>query len=358
MNCIPIIVLNWNGLDDTLECMECVFNQTYPNYHVFLADNASSGDDFEVLTHKFGSNPKVTLIQNDENLGFTLAHNEIFKNYILNNTLYIYVALLNNDTAADPNWLQALYNSAIDNKADIVASKMINYFERDKMDNAGHRMINTGEIVAIGSGKNINEYQTNNWNMGACAGATLYSVEMLREIGIFDEYFKTGYEDAEIGVRANILGYTSIFEPKAVVYHKVSASIRKVVDYEYLLKIQTSVYYSYIKLMPLGVILLNLPSILFKYFAILVIDIVFWRKMFLKILFASAHNVFVKERKFMLASRRAFLSKHKPISAWKITRKQEFFLWFDIKRFVKDVLLKKKPLLQKEIDKKNKEQVS
>ncbi len=349
---IPVIILNWNGIEDTIECMEALLGQTYKPIHIYIVDNASKGDDANIIREKWGHLDNVTLVFNDKNLGFTLAHNEIFRDYILPNKAYKYVALLNNDTSANPDWLKQLFLTAERESATIVASKMINYFDRKKMDNAGHRMINTAEIVSIGHNEPIELYDKPFVNMGACAGATLYAVDMLRDIGIFDEYFLTGYEDAELGVRANILGYKSIYEPKAIVFHKVSASIRKIVDYNYLLKIQTSVYYSYLKLMPVGVLLINLPSFLFKYLAILIIDIVFLRIMFLKILFHAAYNVFVKERKFIWQQRRAFLGNHKPISSWKIIRKQEFFLWFDFKRFVNDVLLKKKPLLQKAIDEK------
>jgi len=167
-------------------------------------------------------------------------------------------------------------------------------------------------------------------------------VPMLCDIGIFDEYFNTGYEDAELGMRANILGYKSIYAPSAIVYHKESQSVSKIMNYEYLLKIQLNIFYSYFKLMPAFSLWLNLPSLLFKYLSILIIDVIFIRPKFLKIMLHAMYRTLFTERKTILNARHNFQRKHRPISALKLQRKMEFFLWFDIKRFVKYVILRRK----------------
>jgi GT2 family glycosyltransferase len=51
---VSIIILNWNGLEDTIECLESLKRITYSNYGVILVDNASKGDDVKVLREKFG----------------------------------------------------------------------------------------------------------------------------------------------------------------------------------------------------------------------------------------------------------------------------------------------------------------
>ena len=351
---IPIIILNWNGLSDTLECVQSVFETADCDYEVILVDNGSEGDDFRLLSSIFGEEDRVTLMYFNENLGFTNAHNRVFDQLILTNTAYDYVALLNNDTIVDANWLRSLIDTAKRYDAHMVGSKMIKYFDRHKMDNAGHKMINTGEIIAIGVGKPIHLYNSVSENAGTCAGATLYSVEMLRDIGVFDDYFDTGYEDAEFGVRAKILGYKSVMDPNSIVYHKGSSSILKIVDFEYVLKIQSAVYYSYFKLMPRGVILINFPSFIIKYLAILLIDIVFMRWLFLKALFAALHKVFLLDIKKLIKSRSLFQSRKHIMSNYQIVRMQEFFLLFDLSRFVNDVILRKLPLVQKELKRKNK----
>ena len=82
---IPVIILNWNGLDDTIECLEALNKQTWSNFKVFLVDNASKTNDLEQLRQIWGNDPRFEFIQNSENLGFTLAHNEIFRHHIICN---------------------------------------------------------------------------------------------------------------------------------------------------------------------------------------------------------------------------------------------------------------------------------
>jgi len=339
---IPIIILNWNGIEDTLECMESIFAQTYTDYIVYLLDNGSEGDDVTILKGKYGTNPKVQLVLEPKNHGFTLGNNLILEEYILPNPDYEYVILLNNDTTVSDNWLENLLRSAQTHHADMIACKMVNYYDRKRMDNAGHKMLNTAEVIPLGYAESVEEWNTPHENMGACAGAALYSVPMLCDIGIFDEYFNTGYEDAELGIRANILGYRSIFEPTAIVYHKESQSVSKIMNYEYLLKIQLNIFYSYFKLMPMAALVINLPSLMFKYFSILIIDVLFIRPKFLKIMLHAMYRTLFTERKMILKARHTFHDKHKPISTLKLQQKMEFFLWFDIKRFVKYVILRRK----------------
>lgn len=335
---IPIIILNWNGLSDTLECMEALEQQTYSNWLAYLVDNGSSGNDAQVLQEKFGQHPKVKLVLNTENLGFTRGNNAVLRQLIQPENDYPYIALLNNDTKVSPQWLQELINAARQENAAIVSSKMINYFNPKQMDNAGHRMLNTGEILPVGHAELIEKHNKIVENMGACAGAALYSVPMLRKIGIFDEYFKTGYEDAEIGMRAFVTGHRAIFAPKAEILHKVSQSINKIRDYEYTLKIQMDIFYTYLKLFPLPVLLINFIPFVFKIGAVLLIDVVFGRWKFLRVMLDALYRTAVTDRKMILTERKKFMQQHQLISSWKILKKQEFFLWFDIKRFKKHII--------------------
>lgn len=339
--------MNWNGLRDTLECLDSLADQTHQNYHVYLVDNGSKGDDAQILRERFGENKKIQFIFNQENLGFTKGNNEVLRNHVLPDTTYKYVVLLNNDTALDKDWITELLRIAIHQNANIVASKMINYFDRSKMDNAGHQMLNTGEIIPIGNNEPIEDYATPFENLGACAGAALYDVDMLRKIGILDEYFSTGYEDAEIGVRANILGYKTMYAPDAIVYHKVSQSVAKIWNYEYVLQIQMNIYYSFFKLMPTVIILLNLPFLIFKFFVLLVINIVFWRPKFLKILFHSYYRIFTTEWSRIRQERNHFFKTQSPLNSWTIQRRLRFFLFFDIWRFWKYILMGKETIFEK-----------
>jgi len=338
-------VLNWNGLEDTLACIDSLAKQTYPDFEVYLADNGSEEGDVTALKERFSNSDNIHLRFNAANLGFTKAHNIIFEELL--KMEYKYIVTLNNDTVQEPDWLEKLVQFAETHQVDMVSSKMINYFDRAKMDNAGHLMLNTAEIIPYASGEPIENWTTSFQNVGPCAGAALYSTAMMRDIGVFDERFSTGYEDAEYGLRATILGYKSLFAPEAIVYHKVSASINKVMNYEYKLGIQENIFYTYYKLMPKSVQWLNFPSFLFKYSAIFFIDIVLGRKVFYKVMKDAWSRTLGVNQEAIQTSRKDFYSKHKPLNIFQIRRLQTFFLWFDIKRFWKFVVVGEKSFLER-----------
>ncbi|NNF02395.1 MAG: glycosyltransferase family 2 protein [Bacteroidia bacterium] len=266
---IPIVVVNWNGSADTVNCLNSIFNQSYSEYEVFLVDNGSEYDDVQILKDNYADDPRVNLILNSKNLGYTDAHNIILSQLLDSKDSYQYIFLLNNDTEIKENCLEELVRNVNETKADIVACKMLNYFDHSKIDSAGLMMINTGEILPTGSGDDADKFKERENVIGASGGAAFYSVEMLRSVGLFDSYFNTGYEDAELGLRATLAGCKVLFEPNAIVLHKVSTSIDQIRDFNYTVKIQTDVFYTCLKLLPFTVLCLNLPFVLIKYAGIL-----------------------------------------------------------------------------------------
>ena len=303
-------------------------------------DNLSTDGSPEILKKEYADHPKISLIFNQENIGFTKANNAIFKLVLNQKIPPTYIALLNNDTVVEPDWLNNLVSSAQKNDAAIVSSKMIDFYDRTRMDNAGHLMLNTGEILPIGHNELIEKYDKVFENIGACAGACLYTSSMLEKIGIFDEYFVTGYEDAEFGVRATMSGYKCIFEPSAVVYHKMGQSIKKVFNYRYAVEIQKKVLFTYLKLMPTASLIINLPFVLFRYLAIILVQIIFWRPIYIKIVFQSIKEVLVDDLKKVRIARKNFRQKQE-LSSLAITKKQTFFLTNNLKRFYHYFIQKK-----------------
>lgn len=338
---IPVIILNWNGINDTIKSVNSVLNQTYRNFKIFLADNNSDNCEGNSLKKLFIDNSKITFVKFENNYGFTKAHNLIFERYILNSN-YKYVVLLNNDAFADKAWLQTLVETTLKTEAHIISSKMIQYFDKYLMDNAGHLMLNTAEIVPIGYDSAITKHLKQKSNFGACGGACLYDVKMLKKIGVFDSNFTTGYEDAEFGARAIVCGYKSIYEPNAIVYHKGGQALKKVKNEAYHIQIQRNIFYSYFKLMPPLVILFNLPFFIVKYSLVLIIDVVFRRRKYFNRMWKAIKYTIFLDRKKILNARKQFQKDFNTISSFSIMRKMTFFLWFDIKRFYKYIILSAK----------------
>jgi len=332
LNITPIIIINWNGIQDTSECIESVFSLQNVNYHIHLIDNNSDNEEGNQLKNRYKANQNITCHLYDKNYGFTKAHIKIWEEILMYQS-YEYIALLNNDTVVDKHWLYSLMEAAKTYNAEVISSKMINYYNRSIMDNAGHFMLNTGEIMPIGHGKPIDNYNEFTENMGACAGACLYKKSMIEEIGFFDPYFSTGYEDAEFGLRAIVSNFKCIYTPEALVYHKMGQSVKKIFDESYSLMIQTSILYTYFKLMPVNKIIYDIPSIIVKNLSMIIIDLIFLRLNYLRILFKSWFNIW-QDRNEMLQNRKIFYDKANSISKFLYLRgKIKWFLPFDMNRF-------------------------
>ena len=122
---VSIIILNWNGLDDTIECLESLQKITYPNYEVIVVDNGSRGNDAQVLREKFGD--YIELIQNDKNYGYT-GGNNIGIRYALHNSSWDYFLVLNNDTVVESGFLTELVNIAESAPSSGIAGPKIHLF--------------------------------------------------------------------------------------------------------------------------------------------------------------------------------------------------------------------------------------
>jgi len=334
---IPIIILNWKNNEDTLECVRSVLN-TAEDANIILIDNDSGTGSQHLLADEVKGFKSVSLILNNQNLGFARAHNAVLIS-LLND--YDYVFLLNNDTTVDNSFKNSLYKLVLTEKPDMLSCKMVNYFNRAIMDNAGHFLLSTGEILPLGHGQGVSMFEKKISNIGACGGAALYSTKMLKDIGIFDEYFTTGYEDAELGLRAFVAGYKCTFEPSLLVFHKMSRSIKKVFNFNFALKTQCNVYYTYLKLVHWQVILINFIPWLTRMVLIIVVSALLFRVKVLKVQLRALYIVFFKERKHWLTARR--LAKgYRRIHWTKLLINHTFFLWFDIKRFYRFYILGKK----------------
>lgn len=267
---VPIIVLNWNGLADTIECIDSLTQQQhYQDFVVQLIDNGSSGDDFDQLTRRYASHARIKLSANATNLGFTGGVNAALRGVLAQSPTPEAVVLLNNDTVPDEHWLDRLVQACIDQQAAIVGSRMVNYFDEQELDNAGHVWLSSGEILPRGAGDGPGKFAEPAWLMGVCAGAVLIRTDLFEQIGLLDDFFHTGYEDAEFGLRAYLAGFPSYYEPEAVVRHKMSQSVDKVRSPAYARQIQVNINYTYGKLAPATLALWNAFPIFLKTLGVL-----------------------------------------------------------------------------------------
>ncbi len=321
---VAVIILNWNGFADTLECLESVFKNTYPNYSVIVVDNASHDNELEeirdFLKAKSYKLKAIFFVQNEKNLGFSEGNNIGIRKAIEDGAEYIFT--LNNDTVVDPNFLvEAVKQAPLPSQGEglgersgevgIVATTMLSYHDRTKIDSLGHDLLTTGDTIPRGRGSVIARSPpeaddeaisdspgiasllpvARNDIMGACAGAALYSVSMLEEIGLFDPDFFLNYEDSDLSLRALVNGWKITYCPTSIVYHKGQASIGKIKDTAYRIRSQRNMLWAYFNNIPLPVILLNLPWMALRDLLAILFSILLLRWNVTKILICSRWKV-------------------------------------------------------------------
>ena len=216
---VSVITVNWNNFKDTAECLESLRKSTYPNFEVVVVDNCSEGDDVAQLKQRFGDSAK--LIVNERNSGFAGGCNLGIKDALAGGADY--VALLNNDTVVDPDFLNAVVSVAeSDKKVGIAGGKIYCYELPETIWFAGG-IINyrTGRTPIRGSGEadngQFNEIVAVDWISGCFM---FVSRDVLQAVGLLDERFFFGWEDVDICVRAARKGFKVLFVPESRIWHK------------------------------------------------------------------------------------------------------------------------------------------
>ena len=245
--------MNWNGKKFLPPCLNSLNKQTQKGFEILLVDNGSTDGSVEFVTENF---PHVKVIRLKENLGFCRAGNI---GILLAKGEY--VALLNNDTEVDPHWLEELVK-ALDRHPEVgfCASKMVLYDTPHLIDSAGDAYSIAGSARKIGHLDFAlkEKYRRPRFVFGACAGAAIYRRSMLEDIGLFDEDFFIIQEDVDLSFRAQLKGYKCLYVPTALVYHRLSATL-KTYSTEYVYYGHRNLEFVYFKNMPLPLLLLTFP---------------------------------------------------------------------------------------------------
>lgn len=218
---IAIILVNYNGKDYNEECIKSILNSTTKNYEIIVVDNDSKDNSIELIREKF--NDKVKLILAGENLGFSGANNLAIEYAIENN--FDYVMLLNNDTVIDKNMISIMLDRSRYGNY-IISPKIYYYDNRDIIWSAGGT-INWRKGLPIQYG--INDKDNNEINEGkkiefATGCCILIPMKCIKEVGLLSEEYFLYYEDTDYSTRILEKNFEIVYEPRAIMYHKVSAS--------------------------------------------------------------------------------------------------------------------------------------
>ncbi|HXK61553.1 MAG TPA: glycosyltransferase family 2 protein [Acidobacteriota bacterium] len=216
MASITVIIPTWNRGDLLRNCLESLRRQTV-SASVLVVDNGSVDSTPAIMADCF---PEFQYLRLESNHGFAKAINRGIER-----TGTEFIALLNNDTEADPGWIEnGLKAFRQCSQCGIVASKMLNYWHRDRLDSAGDRYLRSGLPLKRGSGERSSSYEKLEPVMGASAGAAFYRRRLFDQVGFFDETYYMYLEDVDLSLRARLAGFECLYAPDAVVYHMEAAS--------------------------------------------------------------------------------------------------------------------------------------
>lgn len=215
---VSIIIPTWNGKHHLELCLPSLAKQSYHPFEIIVVDDASQDDTLDWLAKEW---PAVRVVAKPVNQGFASGINSgltAVKGQL--------IALLNNDTEAEPDWLEQLVRVMQNNpQAGMVASKLKLWDDRTRLHSAGDYYTVSGKpgnrgVWEVDDGR----WDEEEWIFSPCAGAALYKKELFETIGGFDERFGSYLEDIDLAWRAQLAGFRCRFAPRAVVYHRVSAT--------------------------------------------------------------------------------------------------------------------------------------
>lgn len=256
---VAVIILNWNGWKDTIECLESLYKIDYPRYCVVIVDNCSKDESiikikkyckkkgikmFEYTRletetkHNILINEKekifidkyAILIKNERNYGFAEGNN-IGIRFALKFLNPDYVLLLNNDTIVDENFLKELVKVAErDKNIGMVAPKQFSYWDNEPILRAHEiDLIKLVKETLFAWKEKRKEKERENdrevdWVQASCL---LVKKDVIQKIGLLDPHYFICWEDLDWCITARKAGYKIIHSAKSKFWHKISRSVKK-----------------------------------------------------------------------------------------------------------------------------------
>lgn len=299
MKNVAVIILNWNGGDDTITCLQSLLPHLQKDDCVFIIDNKSTDDSVNKffnyleknnidfinatstnLVTQFNQNTSVCLIQNFENLGFGAGCNVVIKQLNQLEPSFKKVWLLNNDAIVEEDTLAELKSKMDSNtKLGAVGSIVMNYPDNSTIQNTGvkyYPLLGVGKLV--NKNKRLSSIDfTKNIKFDYINGASLMlKVSALDDVGYFDERYFMYAEELDLQLRLKKANYELAVVPESKVYHKLMGSTKNkpyLFFYYYnktaiqLVKKQYPFYYILIVPINLSLILLKRTFPSFKNFS-------------------------------------------------------------------------------------------
>ncbi|HSX11308.1 MAG TPA: glycosyltransferase family 2 protein [Chlamydiales bacterium] len=218
---ILILLLNWNGKKDTLECLASLEKVTYSNFQAIVVDNGSTDGSVAALRAAY---PSLPILETGANLGFAGGNNAGIEWCLRHHAEWI--LLLNNDTTVAPDFLNAFMAAAEQEpRAKILGAKILRYSQPKVIDHlGGYWSPQIAEFTSPESGQCDHPYCNMQRVDYVCGAALLMHRSVPETIGLLEPKFFLFWEETDFCYRARKAGFETWTAPEARIWHKVSAS--------------------------------------------------------------------------------------------------------------------------------------
>lgn len=231
---IGIIVINYKTYLETIKCVESILKTATIEYKIYVLDNGSQNDSFDILSQKYGNDSRVLLIKSDNNLGFARGNNLCLRKAETDNCDAIIIS--NNDIIFLDGAIDKLYQSIKDNSEYVLigpkvyyrSTNMIQRSIKNRMPSFLYYLFHETylrNLLPHNGFKKLTEFKNFQpvfWVSGCCF---IVNLEKFKEIEYFDEYTFLYFEEYIISFKAKLKNFLIGYDPSAMVihYHGVSS---------------------------------------------------------------------------------------------------------------------------------------
>lgn len=216
---VSVVIVNWNGERFLARCLSALRAQTIPPDEIILIDNASSDGSLAIIR----CFPEVRIMALDSNTGFARGNNQAIAAAAPTST---WIALLNPDAYAAPDWLETLLQAARTHPDYAVfGSRLLDATQPQQLDGDGDAYHVSGLVWRIGHGSPVfSQSDQPREVFSACAAAALYRRETFNAVGGFDEDYFCYVEDVDLGFRLRLAGHRCLHVPASIAHHQGSGT--------------------------------------------------------------------------------------------------------------------------------------
>lgn len=249
MDRVGIILVNYNGYEDTVECIKSIQKIDYKKYIVIVVDNASTDIPTDEQIEYLKKNSFY--YRTDKNLGFSGGNNIGIK-FAKDNGCSL-VLLLNNDTTVEPNFLDKLVTVQLkDYNVGIVTGKIYYFYEKDKIWSAGGMYNRYTGVTSQYGGEESEKLKKSAFITFATGCLMLIPMKVIENVGYLTESYFLYSEDTDYCQRVLDAGYRIYYCADSIIYHKVSASVggSSPIQERYMMRNNLYMIQKYAKLKP------------------------------------------------------------------------------------------------------------